>query len=151
MRPPPPWPASTMRPSWTSIQASRRLANRKRSCACNSSKSPSTSGGGGSKWATRSPNDRRLNPSTAPCGIHDSEVTEDSIRMPALLSSPTIRPSADANRPKQVHNPIGQPGLPHSRLVDGKELPAAVDPLQGMLSTILHRDVGAEDEVPNSS
>ncbi len=110
MRPPPRWPASTMRPSWTSIQASRRLANRKRSCAWSSSRSPSTSGGGGSKWATPSPNDRRLKPSTAPWGIHDSEVTEDSMRMAGLPVSPSDQANLDghddANRPQQSNAPL---------------------------------------------
>jgi alkanesulfonate monooxygenase SsuD/methylene tetrahydromethanopterin reductase-like flavin-dependent oxidoreductase (luciferase family) len=98
--PPPLWPASTMRPSWTSIQAASRLANRNRSPAASSSRSPSTSGGGGSKWATRSPNERRLKPSTAPSGIHDSEVTEDTMRTSGLpgVGLGAIQPSADVTR-----------------------------------------------------
>jgi hypothetical protein len=40
-----------------------------------------------------------LKPSTAPCGIHDNEVTEDSIRMAALpeLASARFGPSADGH------------------------------------------------------
>jgi hypothetical protein len=39
----------------------------------------------------------------------------------------------------------------HSGLADGEELPAAVDPLQGMLSPIFHRYLGTDYEVPNGS
>ena len=44
IRPPPAWPWSTMRPSSTSIQARRWLANRKRSPALRASRSSSVSG-----------------------------------------------------------------------------------------------------------
>jgi hypothetical protein len=75
--------------------------------------------------------------------------------MAPLPSWPMIRLVAnghrDANRPEQLYEPIGQPGVPNSGLADGEELPAAVDPLQGMLSPIFHRDVGTDDEVPNGS
>jgi hypothetical protein len=98
-----------MRPSWTSIQPSSRLTMRKRSAASSASRLPSTSGGGGSKWATPSPNDRRLKPSTAPWGIHDSEVTEDSRRMAALprIGSGAIRSNTDANRHEQSNASLG--------------------------------------------
>jgi len=48
--------------------------------------------------------------------------------------------------PSSSINPIGQPGVPKFRAADGEDLPAAADPIQGMLSPIFHRDVGAEDE-----
>src|SRR4029453_16533901 len=112
-----------MRPSWTSIPASRRLTNRKRSVACRPSRSPSPSGGGGSKWATRSPNDRRLKPSTAPCGIHDSEVTEDSIRMAACQAGSPVSQRKD---PEDAGAGI-RGGLDLQRSTDGAQAVAHVD------------------------
>jgi hypothetical protein len=85
MYPRPAYPAFTTRPSSTSIQDARRLANRNPSPANSPSRSVRTSGGGSSNWLAPAANPALNMPETDSDGIHDTLVTDDSKRMPPPL------------------------------------------------------------------
>src|SRR5690348_6826957 len=98
MYPRPVYPAPVMRPSLTSIQAASRLANRNLSPANRASRSRRTSGGGSSNRLAPMAKPVLNTPETDSDGIHDTLVTDDSIRMEAPFSGGPVQDRRDGPR-----------------------------------------------------